>query len=115
MSKEPSQLKKKIIFKKFLIRKLIDISEFAWVYEGKNVNKNIPVAIKIEKTGKYNLLESEAYILMGVKGFGIPEIISFGKYGPFKILIEELLGKDIETIWKSCPFKKILLAKIILL
>ena len=72
--------------KKFLIRKLIDISEFAWVYEGKNFCKNIPVAIKIENTSKYNLLESEAYILMNIKGFGIPEIITFGKYGSYKIL-----------------------------
>ena len=106
MAKEPSYLKKKIIFKKFVITKLLATSEFAWVYEGKNVNKNIPVAIKIEKKDKYNLLESEAYILMGIKGFGIPQIISFGKCGPFKILIEELLGKDLLNIWKSVPFKK---------
>ena len=106
MAKELSILKKKIIFKKFKIRKLLDTSEFAWVYEGKDLIKNIPVAIKIEKQGNYNLLESEAYILMSVKGFGIPEIISFGKYGPFKILIEELLGKDIKIIWESGPIKK---------
>ena len=106
MAKELSILKKKIIFKKFKIRKLLDTSEFAWVYEGKDLIKNIPVAIKIEKQGNYNLLESEAYILMSVKGFGIPEIISFGKYGPFKILIEELLGKDIKNLWESGTIKK---------
>ena len=104
--KKPSILSKKIIFKKFKLGKLIYESNFSWVYEGKNIIKNIPVAIKIEKANKYNLLESEAYILTYVKGFGIPEIISFGKYGSFKILIEELLGKNIHTLWESCPFKK---------
>ena len=104
--RNPSILHKKIIFKKFKLRKLIYESNFSWVYEGKNVIKNIPVAIKIEKANKYSFVESEAYILTNVKGFGIPEIISFGKYGPFKILIEELLGKDIQTLWESCPFKK---------
>ena len=104
--KNPSILSKKIIFKKFKLGKLIFESNFSWVYEGKNIIKNIPVAIKIEKANKYNLLESEAYILTYVKGFGIPEIISFGKYGSFKILIEELLGKNIHTLWESCPFKK---------
>ena len=104
--KNPSILSKKIIFKKFKLGKLIYESNFSWVYEGKNIIKNIPVAIKIEKANKYNLLESEAYILTYVKGFGIPEIISFGKYGSFKILIEELLGKNIHTLWESCPFKK---------
>ncbi len=58
MAKELSILKKKIISKKFKIRKLLDTSEFAWVYEGKDLIKNIPVAIKIEKQGNYNLLES---------------------------------------------------------
>ena len=115
MAKELFILKKKIIFKKFKIRKLLDTSEFAWVYEGKDLIKNIAVAIKIEKQGNYNLLESEAYILMSVKGFGIPEIISFGKYGPFKILIEELLGKDIKILWESGPIKKDPFGKIILL
>ena len=104
--RDPSILHKKIIFKRFKLGKLINESNFSWVYEGKNIINNIPVAIKIDKMNEYNLLESEAYILTNVKGFGIPEIISFGKCGPFKILIEELLGKDIQTLWESCPFKK---------
>ena len=105
MVEASSFIKKKIIFKKFILGKLLNTSDFGWVYEGKNLITNIPVSIKIELTGKYDLLESEAYILMDLKGFGIPEIISFGKHGPYKILIEELLGKDLETLWESCPFK----------
>ena len=101
-----SILEKKIIFKKFKLRKLLDTSDFSWVYEGKNIITNDPLAMKIEKKGQSNLLESEAYFLSIVKGFGIPEIISFGKYGPFKILIEELLGKNILALWKSGPLKK---------
>ena len=96
---------KKVIFKKFLIQKFLCSSAFSWVYEGKNLNKNEPVAIKIEKN-KSQLLESEAYLLMHLKGFGIPEIVSFGKHGPYKILIEELLGPTISFLWESKPFKK---------
>ena len=81
----PSLLEKKLIFKKFKLAKLIYFSHFSWVYAGKNIIENAPVAIKIEKTTKYNLLKSEAYILTTVKGFGIPEVISFGKYSSFKI------------------------------
>ena len=101
----PSLLEKKLIFKRFKLLKLICFSHFSWVYVGKNIIENVPVAIKIEKSTNYNLLESEAYILTSVKGFGIPEVISFGKYGPFKILIEEFLGKDVLTLWKLGPFK----------
>ena len=103
--KAESILKKKLIFKKFILGKLIAISKFSSVYEGKNIFSNIPVAIKIEKEGNYNFLESEAYILMIVKGFGIPKIMSFGKVGHFKILVEEFLGKNLQTLWESCPFK----------
>ena len=106
MNGTPLILKNKIIFKKFKLGKLLNASPFGWVYEGKNVIKDIPVAIKIEKTGKYDFLQSEVYILMSLKGFGIPEVITFGKHGPFKILIEELLGKDIDFLWKSYPYKK---------
>ena len=42
-----SILEKKIIFKKYNLKKLLNISGFSWVYEGKNLIKNIPVSIKI--------------------------------------------------------------------
>ena len=105
MAEMPYILKKKIFFKKYILGKLLNISELSWVYEGKNLEKNTPVAIKIENTNKCNLLESETYILMNIKGFGIPKVISFGRFGYFRILIEELLGKDLHTIWESGPFK----------
>ena len=85
MAEAPSFLKKKIIFKKFKLVKLLNTSAFSSVYEGRNLIQNIPVAVKLEKKGKFNFLESEAYILLRVKGFGIPRIISFGKHGPFNI------------------------------
>ena len=106
MNGTPLILENKIIFKKFILGKLLNTSPFCWVYEGKNLIKNIPVAIKIEKIGSYNLLESETYILISLKGFGIPEVITFGRHGPFKILIEEMLGKDIQILWESLPYKK---------
>ena len=63
MTEISSSISNKIIFKRFQIEKLLSTSNFSCVYEGKNAIKNIPVIMKIEKTGKYNFLESEAYIL----------------------------------------------------
>ena len=48
----------------------------------------------------YNRLESEAYFLIYLKGFGIPKIITYGKTGLYNLLIEELLGLSIESYWK---------------
>jgi len=106
MTEMSSSVSGKIIFKRFKIEKLLSTSNFSWVYEGKNVIKNIPVIMKIEKEGKYNFLESETYILTIVKGLGIPKVITFGRHFQYKILVEECLGKNLQVLWESYPFKK---------
>ena len=91
---------KKLIFNKYQPIKLIHSSGFGDVYEGKNIKENIPVAIKVErKNSIYKVLESEAFYLMNLKGYGIPKIITYGHYFKYNILIEELLGKSIEHIY----------------
>ena len=92
-------LMNKIIFKKYKIKRLMCESSFSQVYEGINIIKKTPVALKFEHKTKFNLLESEAYLLLYLKGVGIPEVVSYGRYGPYKILIEELLGPTIECLW----------------
>ena len=89
----------KIIFKKYKIKRLMCESSFSQVYEGINIKQKTPVVLKIEHKTKFNLLESEAYLLLYLKGVGIPEVVSYGRYGPYKILIEELLGPTIECLW----------------
>ena len=93
---EAKKFYNRIIFKKYKIKKLLFKSVFSYVYEGVNIKNNIPVTLKIEKKGKYDLLETEAYLLVNLKGFGIPEILSFGKYYNYKVLVEELLGPSVE-------------------
>ena len=83
----------RIIFKKYQIKRLMCKSILSYVYEGVNIKNNIPVAIKVEKKGKYELLETEAYLLMNLKGFGIPEILSFGKYCNYKVLFNLYVTK----------------------
>ena len=95
-------ISKKLIFNKYRIQNLIYSSNLATVYKGVNEKESTPVAIKIEK--KYNnckmkFLESEAYYLFYLKGFGIPKIISFGRFGFNYVLIEELLGESLGQIF----------------
>ena len=96
-----SKLCGKLIFKKFRIKKLISTTSFGCVYEGINEIEKESVAMKFEKIkSPEQCLESEAFILFDLKGFGIPRIISYGKNSSYKILVEELLGPSIEKIWK---------------
>ena len=89
----------KLIFNKYKLKKLIYSSKFSDVYEGFNEKEKEEVAIKIEKKSKSSFLESEAYFLFNLQGFGIPKFITYGKRNNYNILIEELLGKSILSLW----------------
>ena len=92
----------KLIFNKYRVKNLIHSSGFADVYEGINEKENIPVALKLEKRkSNFNILESEAFLLMNLKGYGIPKIITYGRHGLYNVLIEELLGLSIGHIYDS--------------
>jgi len=94
-------IENQIFFKKYQLLKLINQSEFSYVYKGINIISKELVSIKIEnRIAKENVLESEAYILFNLKGFGIPNLISYGKSGKYNILVEELLGPSLEDISK---------------
>ena len=99
-------IEKQIFFKKYKLQKLINNSPFSCVYKGINlINKEL-VAIKIEnRITMNNFLESEAYILFYLKGFGIPNLISFGKHGKYNILVEELLGPSFGDLLKLRQIK----------
>ena len=95
-------LKKKLIFGKYQIIKLLNIGSFSSVFQGKNINNGKKVAIKIEdwKT-KGNFLEGEAYILYELKGIGVPEVISFRNVGKYKVLVETLFGETLLDLFKK--------------
>ena len=94
-------LNKKLLFNKYRIKRIIYKSSNCVIYEGINIKNNESVAMKCEKrTAMINLVESEAYFLVYLKGFGIPKIISYGISGLYNILIEELLGLSISSFWK---------------
>ena len=84
-----------IFFKKYKVIKLISINKFSSIYEGININTKEKVAIKLEEQNKYNLLEKEAYTLFSIKGYGIVDLISFGKNTKYNIMIQPLLGDSL--------------------
>ena len=95
-------LKTKLIFGKYKILKLIAKGCFGQVYLGVNILNRKYFAIKIENRLDKNFsLEKEAYILYNIKGPGIPSILSFGRIAKYNILVETLLGKSLEEIWKE--------------
>ena len=90
-------LQNKLLFKKFQPVKPIGKGTFSTVYLSINVQTNEYVAIKVEKRTKeeVELLESEAYILYSLRGFGIPEVLSYGRTKKHNILVMPLLGNSL--------------------
>ena len=92
----------KVIFGKFKILQIIGQGSNSTVFSATNFNINQIFACKIQKKiEKIGALEKEAYFLFQLKGIGIPKIISYGYWGAYNILIEELLGKTLEELFKE--------------
>jgi len=94
--------KSKLIFKKYTLKHLIAESSVGEVYLGKNILDNKEYAVKLEKPIKgESSLKEEANILILLKGPGIPSVISFGISSGYHILVENLLGESIYSIWNK--------------
>ena len=99
MSMNFKVLKNKILFGKYKLTKIIGKGSFGCVFQGTNILDNSQVAIKVEsKSSKAHLLEIESSFLIKLKGYGIPEVKSFGYHGQFYILVEELLGLNLSQL-----------------
>ena len=103
MDKIENKFLNKLIFGKYKINKRIGIGSHSIIFSGININNQELVALKVQK--KYIFLnediEKETYYLLQLKGYGIPKIKSFGYFGKYNILIEELLGKSLEELFKQ--------------
>ena len=92
--------KNEIIFKKYKIIKTIGKGSFGIIYLAERIIDKKLFALKAEKINtQYNFLESEAFFLYTLQGFGIPKFISYGHTKKCNILIEELLGKSLKDLF----------------
>ena len=70
--------KSKLIFGKYLIKYLISKSTFSEVYFGTNILNGKNYALKIGTNQEDNyILKKESYVLLNLKGPGIPSVISY--------------------------------------
>ena len=111
-----NSLKNKVLFKKYKVKQVLGKGSFGCVFRGVNIIDKSDIAIKVEKRdSKTQLLELESHYLSTLKGYGFPQIKSFGISGKFYVLIEELLGDNLHQIKKkikSFTIKDILMIAI---
>jgi len=106
-----------LIFKKYKIISKIGNGAFGKIYSVIRLKDKNVFAMKIEKKSpKLNILESEAYYLYLLQGFGIPKFITFGHVNNYNILIETLLDKSLYQLFirknYKCPIADVCLIGI---
>ena len=90
----------KIFFKKYKIIKQIGNGSFSNIYAVERIKDKKKFALKAEKiNSRIKLLESESFFLYTLQGFGIPKFITYGRTKNYNILIEELLGKNLDELF----------------
>ena len=90
----------KIIFKKYKPIKIIGKGAFGKIYSTIRLEDKSVFAMKTEKKNALKkILETEAYFLFLLQGFGIPKLITYGSNKNYYILIETLLGKSLFDIF----------------
>ena len=103
----------RIIFKSYKIKKKLGEGSFGKVYVVSSLKTNelfaaklvsflyILVILQEKRDDKNELLEVEACILHHIRAFGLPEMITFGSTKDYNILIMELLGPSLESLFQS--------------
>jgi serine/threonine protein kinase len=104
--KEKDDFTKRTFFNKYRPVDKLGEGSFGKIYSAENINTGQKFALKMEyKDAAQNLLESEAYILCYLKGYGIPFVKSYGFSGEYNVLVMELLGKSLEDIFQQLEKK----------
>ena len=89
----------KIIFKKYKLIKKIGQGTFGSIYEGINILTKEPVSVKLEDRTQNNILEFEGYTLYTLKGYGIIDLITFGRNKNYNMMVQPLLGDSLYQIF----------------
>jgi serine/threonine protein kinase len=98
--KQSMLFKDMILFKKYKVLEKIGEGSFGLVFMGNVLNSSDLVAIKFEPKNLPELiLEKETYFLYYLRGYGIPEVITFGHNAKYNILVQTLLGSSIADLF----------------
>ena len=90
---------------KYTLLTKINKNSYIEVYKGKNINSKEPVILKIANSFESKkILQCEAQILISLKGYGIPKMLTFCILNNYNILVEKFLGEPLSFLYKNNKF-----------
>ena len=109
------QLLNTVFFNRYRLVEILGEGTFGMIF--KCASSDGLCAFKFEKKryGRRSLLKAEAEIMKGLKGYGIPRIMSYIEQDDYNIMIMELLGKSLEGLAKQYSDEKLSLKTVCML
>src|SRR5699024_10025764 len=97
-----------LIAETYRVGQKIGSGSYGQIRVGTNVNTGQTVAIKFERDGTDAQLAGEYQVYLALlskckeKTKGFPAVYHFGHYQEYQVLVMEMLGRNLESLFESC-------------
>ena len=109
------QLLNTVFFNKYRLVEKLGEGTFGMIFKCESSDGLCAFKFEKKRYGRRSLLRAEAEIMMELKGYGIPRIISYTEKDDYNIMIMELLGKSLEGLAKQYTDDKLSLKTVCML
>ena len=92
------QLLNTVFFNKYRLVEKLGEGTFGMIFKCESTDGLCAFKFEKKRYGRRSLLKAESEVMIELKGFGIPKIISYIENDDYNIMIMELLGKSLEVL-----------------
>ena len=115
VQKPGMQLLNTVFFNKYRLVEKLGEGTFGMIFKCESTDGLCAFKFEKKRYGRRSLLKTESDIMIELKGYGIPNIISYIEKGDYNIMIMELLGKSLEGLVKQFSDEKFSLKTVCML
>ena len=101
------QLLNTVFFNKYRLVEKLGEGTFGMIFKCESTDGLCAFKFEKKRYGRRSLLKTESEVMIELKGFGIPKIISYIENDDYNIMIMELLGKSLEVLAQQYADEKL--------
>ena len=109
------QLLNTVFFNRYRLVEKLGEGTFGMIFKCESSDGLCAFKFEKKRYGRRSLLKAESEIMIELKGYGIPRIISYIEHDDYNIMIMELLGKSLEGLIKQYSDEKLSLKTVCML
>ena len=101
------QLLNTVFFNNYRLVEKLGEGTFGMIFKCESTDGLCAFKFEKKRYGRRSLLKAESEVMIELKGFGIPKIISYIENDDYNIMIMELLGKSLEVLAQQYADEKL--------